>query len=260
MLPTMAPGAQRGEQLAGLPAHLAESDDGDPPSRELPGGVPLPGARGLPPGKLGQLLHEIQDAGERELRERNRVHAGRGGERDGAVAEACPLHELPDPRAGGLHPAQPGTVARHAGRVKPVEVEADVGGGAHRPPPLEVGLRQVPGRSVVVGGVPGGREQFGGVEHLDGRIDRRDPRHVLRLEGRTEEDLDRAVGSSGHGYATPRSSPSALSTATMRPSASSHCASSLAKHTRKWPTPARPNWYPGLTTTFASCWSLAATP
>ena len=90
-------GTQRGEDFAGLPADMAEADDGNSSPRELPGGVPLPRVRGLPPGKLRQLLHEVQHAGERELRERDRVHAGRGGERDVAVAESRPVDELPIP-------------------------------------------------------------------------------------------------------------------------------------------------------------------
>ena len=226
--------AKGGEDLADLSPYLPEADDRDSPSRQLPRGVTLPVVGGLPLGEFGQLLDEVQDAGQRELRQRDGVQAGRGGERDIAAVKPRLLQELADSRTARLHPAEPGAVGRHACRVEPVEVEADVGSGEHRPPTGQLGWREVPWRAVVVSDVARGRQQLGGVEHLDGGVDRGNTCHVLRLKGGgNEHGNGPACLFLSDAHASPTSFPSAMSTATMRSSASSHCASSLAKHTLK---------------------------
>ncbi len=132
----------------------------------------------------------MQRPHDRELGQRHRVDAARGGGGQAAAVEPGPLHERPDAGAGRLHPAQPPVLGqvRHPGRVEPVEIEEHVGAGRDRPPPRQVALAQVASPPVVVAAVPWHREQVGLVGDPRHRRGGRDPRHQVRLQVGADDD------------------------------------------------------------------------
>ena len=131
---------ERGEAGGHPAADAAEADHERPLARQLPGRVPLPVPGLLPPSQVGHALDEVQGAHDRELGQRHRVDAARGGGGQAAAVEPGPLHERPDAGAGGLDPAQPAVLGqvRHPGRIEPVEIEEHVRAGRDRPPPRQV--------------------------------------------------------------------------------------------------------------------------
>ena len=182
--------AERGEAGDHPAADAAEADHERPLARQLPGRVPLPVPGLLPPPQVGHALDEVQGAHDRELGQRDRVDAARGGGGQAAAVEPGSLHERADAGAGGLHPAQPAVLGQvgHARRVEPVEIEEHVTAGRDRPPPRQVALAQVPAPAVVVAAVTWHRQQLGLVGDPRHRRGGRDPRHLVRLEVGADDD------------------------------------------------------------------------
>ena len=139
---------------------------------------------------LGLEMGEAAPVGEQghegEFGERAGVHAAGGGDEDVAFGEAHGLHVLADAGAGGLDPFQLGEQRQFfRGR----EVPQDVGFGEHFLPALL--LQMGAGEAVdalVVGGVAGGGQEGGVVEHLQRGMRLADRGDVLGFEGGGDHD------------------------------------------------------------------------
>ena len=185
-------GAGRGQRGGDLAADATEADEHDAGAGQHRGFPRLPAVPGLGPAQAGHVLDVVEQAQEGELGERQTVHTGRGRENQIGLVQAGALQEAADARARALHPAQPRAVARHRGRVLPVEVEADHGADSEVGPAGQVILGQVAGRAAVVGRVLRDRQEVRLVDDLQPGVGRRDPGHILGLERRRDQDRYRA--------------------------------------------------------------------
>lgn len=150
----------------------------------------------LPRLQVGQVFHEVQDAGYGPLSQWLGVNAGRRRHHRVPACQAGPSHKLPDPGAAGLYPSHARRAGRHGGGLLPVEVKADVGLTEERGPlgPLRIGEGR--GRAMVVARIARLRQQVRPVDDLNARMGR-NARHMLLLKERADQGPDNSAHAIG---------------------------------------------------------------